>query len=279
MKITQGNDLETVHEGKGDAAVILGRGLAENLGVVPGEQVVLLVNPSGGGINALELRVAGTFATASKDYDDTALRLPIGDARQLLRVSGSHAWLVLLENTEDTDRMLQQLRSRVAMDEYSLQFVPWYAQADFYNKTVTLLTRQMGALKVVIAVIVVLSIANILMMNVLERTGEIGTLMALGRRRGDIIRLFAGESIMLGLIGAALGLAVGSALAVIISAIGIPMPPPPGMDKGYTGEIMLTAEIATGAFLIAWLTTVVAGIYPAWRASRLQIVDALRQRV
>ena len=65
-------------------------------------------------------------------------------------------------------------------------------------------------------------------------------------------------------------------LAALISAIGLPMPPPPGMAHGYTGAILVTPRIAAEAFLLAVLTTLIATVYPAWTASRKQIVDALR---
>jgi putative ABC transport system permease protein len=57
------------------------------------------------------------------------------------------------------------------------------------------------------------------------------------------------------------------------------MPPPPGMEEGYTGKIRITTSVLTNAFLIAFVTTVLAGLYPAWKASRLPIVDALRHNI
>jgi putative ABC transport system permease protein len=65
-------------------------------------------------------------------------------------------------------------------------------------------------------------------------------------------------------------------LAQIISSIGIPMPPPPGKTHGYTGGILVTVPIAIEALVLAVATTLLASVYPAWRASRMQIVDALR---
>ena len=69
---------------------------------------------------------------------------------------------------------------------------------------------------------------------------------------------------------------IGSIAAAIISQIGIPMPPPPGMARGYTAEIMVNAGLLFDAFLLAAGTTLLASLYPAWKASRMVIVDALR---
>ena len=259
--------------------VILGRGLARNLDVKPGDTVALLVTASGRGINAVEAKVAGLFVSANQAYDDAALRLPIGLAQSLLRVNGAHAWLVLLNDTERTDYFLAQFRTSFPASANKLEFVPWYQQADFYNKTVALFSQQMNVLRLIIGCIIVLSISNMLVMNVLERTGEIGTLLAIGFKRKKILLLFAIEGFLLGLAGASLGLIIGYGLAELISAIGIPMPPPPGMEEGYTGKIRITLNVMITAFLIAFTTTTLAGLYPAWKASRLQIINALRHNI
>jgi len=254
--------------------IIMGLGLAANLGVDVGDRVVLLANTRAGGINAVECTVLGLFSTVSKAYDDSALQMPIATARELLRVSGSHVWVLLLEKTEDTQAVLASLRSSLA--DRSLEFVPWSDLADFYNKTVVLFRKQVGVIEVIIGMIIVLSIANTLMMNVVERTGEIGTAMAVGVKRAKIMRLFLLEGLLLGIVGGALGLVLGSIAAAIISMIGIPMPPPPGMARGYTAEILVNASLLLNAALLAAGTTLLASLYPAWKASRMIIVDALR---
>jgi len=261
------------------AEVILGRGLARNLGVSPGDTIALLTTTAGGGINGIEAKVAGIFTSTNQAYDNAALRLPIAQAQSLLRVQGAHVWLVLLEETERTDHFLDQFRARFPQDTSRLEFVPWYAHADFYNKTVALFSQQINVLRSIIGLIIVLSISNMLIMNVMERTGEVGTLLAIGLKRKKILQMFAIEGVLLGLVGGLTGIAIGYALAELISSIGIPMPPPPGMEEGYTGEIRVTAGLLTSAFLIASVTTLLAGLYPAWKASRQQIVNALRHNI
>jgi putative ABC transport system permease protein len=255
--------------------VFMGEGLAANLGVQPGDAVVLLVTPSGGGIHAVEAQVEGFFYTSTKAYDDTALRIPLDLAEQLLRTDGVHRWVILLEETERTDALVEVIRDLLE-GQGPYQVVPWHELADFYQKTVELFSRQMLVLWVLIGGIIVLTISNTLIRSMLERTGEIGTLMALGARRTDVLRQFLLEGLLLGIIGGLSGIALGTALAYLISWIGIPMPPPPGMNRGFTGEILLTADLLEQAVVLAVATASLASIYPAWRASRLPIVDALR---
>lgn len=256
--------------------LLLGGGLARNLGVGPGDAVTLLVRTESGGINGVEGEVLGTFQSASKEFDDAALRMPLQLAQKLMRTTGTHSWVLLLDNTEDTRQILDGLRERYPEKQAGLQFTPWYDLAEFYHKTVKLFSRQMDTVRLIIALIIVLSISNILIMSVMERTGEIGTLMAIGVRRQKILQLFLNEGLLLGLAGGGVGVAIGWILAVSISAVGIPMPPPPGMETGYTGEIMVTWPLAGGTFLLAVSTALLGSLYPAWKASRMNIVDALR---
>ena len=258
--------------------VILGAGLAENLGVKPGDPLVLLATTRAGGVSGVEARVRGLFRTSTKAFDDSVLRAPIELARRLLQVSGAHTWVLLLDRTEHTDRVAADLARRIeATGASGLTLRPWHAMTDFYQKTVELFSRQVNVVRVVIALIVLISISNTQVMNVLERTSEIGTVMAIGHNRRYVMRLFLLEGLLLGIAGGLLGLAVGAVLARVVSAIGIPMPPPPGMDVGFSGEILLTPGLAAGTLALAVASTALASLYPAWRASRMVIVDALRQ--
>ncbi len=257
-------------------SALLGEGLAANLDAAPGDRIVLLVTTASGGINAVELTVAGLFATITKAYDDSVLRVPIDIARQLMRVDGATSWVVLLDNTEHTAAATALLQQKLSGAEYEI--IPWTELADFYNKTVELFSRQIGVVQLLIALIVILSISNTLSMTVAERTGEIGTAMALGVRRRQILQLFLTEGALLGLVSGVLGLVLGHLLAQLISTIGIPMPPPPGMARGYIGQISISSRISIEAFLLAFLTTLIASLLPAWRASRMIIVDALRHQ-
>ena len=268
--IEEGEPLSPAHPRE----IILGRGLAANLGAKVGDTVVLLANTNAGGINAVETRVRGLFSTISKAYDDAALRIPLATAQELLRVPGAHRWVVLLANTGATPAAAAGMRAQ--LDPKRFDVVPWYELADFYNKTVELFSKQVNVMKVIIALIIVLSISNTQTMSVLERTSEIGTSMALGVTRAQTLRRFLLESLVIGVVGGLIGLAVGMVLAKLISAVGIPMPPPPGMGRGFTGQIRVTWGLAGDALALALVTTTLAGIYPAWKASRMTIVDALR---
>ena len=110
-------------------------------------------------------------------------------ARSLMRVEGATSWVVLLDRTDATDSRTQALRSSLPPAAYEI--TPWSELADFYNKTVELFSRQVSVVRLLIALIVILSISNTLSMAVIERTTEIGTSLAIGVAVVIVISLFS----------------------------------------------------------------------------------------
>ena len=275
LKVNVGHDLDNAHPNE----IILGVGLAENIGAKPGDAVVLLTNISAaGGINAVDAKVAGIFSTPVKAFDDSALRVPIALARTLTKTAGSHVWVVMLQHTFQTQAALNVIKSDLENEAKKFEFIPWYEleAADFYNKAEQLFSQQVALIWLVIGLLILLSISNTLTMSVMERTSEIGTLMAMGSRRSVILKLFLAEGLLLGVIGGTIGLVIALLLAKIISTIGIPMPPAPGSTEGYSGAIMVTNGLMLGALMLAASVATIAAVYPAYKASRMEIVNALR---
>ena len=256
--------------------IILGRGLAKGMEAKVGDPLILLSNTVEGAINALDLETAGIFYTASKEFDDRALRLPIDTAQQLLRTQAVETLVVLLDDTANTDLVAKQLTKIFHDRNLALELTPWYKMADFYNKTVTLYERQFLVLELIIAVIVVLSIFNTINMSIWERTREIGTIKALGYKTWEILRLFLMEGFLLGVIGGLIGVASGSALAYAISLVGIPMPPPPGATVGWTASIQIVPHILATSFFLAVFSSLISSFFPASKASRMIVAEALR---
>ena len=270
MNIISGRDLTTGVELGGT----LGEGLATQIGALPGDKLVLLSTVGGGGLNAVEVEMVGAFQTISKAYDDSALRLPLDVAKKLTRATDVHRLVVVLESTALTDPVVKALRAE--LKGLPIDVTPWYELADFYNKTETLFTRQTLVVRLILVFVIVLGVSNVLLVAVAERTAEIGTTMTLGATRRLVLARFIVEALLLGILGAAVGLAIALAAAYVVSVVGIPMPPPPGQTWGYDAALLVTPQILVRAFAITVMTAIIAGIVPAWHAARLQIVDALR---
>lgn len=257
--------------------VIVGEGVAVALQLKPGSPLNLTISTRDGALNTLEFTVVGVFRSFSKDYDDRAIRVAQAAAQELLNTSAIDSVVVALDDTAHTDSVVSQLKSRLHPFGYEVR--SWQELADFYNKTVALYKRQFGALQFIILVMLVLSVASTVNMVVFERTGEFGTLMAFGLKRRQIFHLVLLENTLLGFVGGVLGVAVGLGLAMVISGIGLPMPPPPGSNVAYVATIRIVPWILIAAALIGAIAATLAALLPGWRASRLTVVDALRQNI
>src|SRR5690606_33540527 len=227
--------------------------------------------------NTLDFNVSGVFRSFSRDYDARAVRMPLGAAQDLLATPGVSVVVVALHRTEDTASSAQAIENAVRAQGLAVR--TWQQLNDFYEKTVALYDRQFGVLQLIILIMVLLSVTNTVNMAVFERQGEFGTMRALGNRGRDVFRLIVTESLLLGAIGAVLGILCGVLLALLISAIGIPMPPPPSSNVGYTAFIRLAPDVVAGAGLVGLLAALLASLLPAWRVAGTPIVDALRQNV
>jgi putative ABC transport system permease protein len=271
VKIVEGRQLT-----QGDTfGVILGEGVAHALRLHPGGHTTLLLSTAGGALNSLEFEVIGTFQSFSKDYDDRTVRIPLSAAHELLGTQGVNSLVVSLKRTEDTrlvaDALIRQLDSK------QFEIKTWEQLNDFYASTVALYKRQFGVLQLIVLVMVLLSVANSVNMSVFERVGEFGTMMALGNRRSVVFRLVLTENALLGLCGGILGVVCGLILAWMISAVGIPMPPPPNANLGYIAHIRVGPSLLLTSFGIGFFATFLAALIPARRVSRIRVTNALMQ--
>ncbi len=255
--------------------ILLGQGVAAGLGLTPGDWVTVLANTADGSLNSLEFKVIGVFQSFSKDYDARAVRIPLAAAQELLATPGANLLVLTLHETALTAQAYRHVMQSI--EGSGLDARNWRQLSDFYDKTVQLYDRQFGILQAIILVMVLLSVVNSVNMSAFERQSEFGTLLALGNRPRDVFRILLSENLILGLIGASLGVALGVVLAIVISRIGIPMPPPPNANVGYTALIRIVPSSLGAAWLVGFVATVCAVVFPARRIARMPIVDALRQ--
>jgi len=270
LKIIQGRRLNAADHDQ----ILVGKGLATLMGVQAGDAVVVLVDTPASGLSAIDAKVAGVFESVSKAYDDSALLLHINAARKLLKVEGAHSWLVYLDKTENTARVAESLRTHFRAPQFEVR--TWDQLAEFYRRAVDLFRQQLAVVRFIVVAIILLGISNTMMMSVMERTGEIGTAMALGVRPRTLLGQFLLEGALIGLMGSLAGLALALIIGWGIDALHIDMPPPPGLSRGYLAHLLFTQATVLEALLVGVGATTLASLYPAWRASRMVIIDAIR---
>lgn len=257
--------------------ILVGAGVAKSLGLKPGDRVTLVMTAAEGAMNTLDFEVIGVFQSFSKDFDARALRIPLKSAQELMQTKGVNLIVLAAHETAQTSAIVEKLPAQLKAS--GLEFKEWRQISDFYDKAVKLYESQFGVLQYIILLMVLLSVANSVNMSVFERQGEFGTMQAVGNRARDIMGLICIESVFIGAFGALLGVLLGVSLAWIISAIGIPMPPPPNANIGYTAYIRLTPSVIITAMLVGFGATVMAALFPSYKVTRIAIVDSLRQNI
>jgi len=264
-----------VSEMNPDSALI-GKELAEGLGVKIGDSLTLLTNTVHGSFNAVEVVVDGIFQSGSSEYDKRAIITTLQKAQTLLDLEGVTSLIVILNRTEDTDIVAKKITHRFSNAQIAVELNTWEKLATYYRQVKGMFDGIFGSVKFIIAIVVILGIANTMIMSVLERTNEIGTVMALGGSRSQIIILFLLEALTIGLIGGIVGIALGSLITKVVAIIGIPVPPPPGQNAGFVIRPLILSSSIIFAFILSVFSSLLSGIYPAYKASKLKPVDALR---
>ncbi|KOR31062.1 hypothetical protein TI04_02845 [Achromatium sp. WMS2] len=255
---------------------VIGAGLAAALDAKIGDYLTVLTNTLDGVINAVEFRVVGIAQTGAQDYDNVFVKLPLPLVQRALNTQSVEKILVMLDDTEHLPDFLAQLPNAFSKIEIPLEFKRWDELADFYHKVVKLYLGLFGVIKVIIGVIVLFSIVNTMTMSVFERTREIGTLRAIGTNRSRITQIFLAEGFILGIIGASLGIMSGIAVAMMINVSGgIPIPPPPGMSRGYQSMILIVPDVLITSFILTVAVATLSSLWPAWKASQIKVVEAL----
>lgn len=254
-----------------DHEVILAAGLAKSMNARIGDYLTLMTTTSKGALNAMDVKVVGTYSTGIPEYDARALMVDINTAQQILVSHKVTNLVVVLDQTDKTTSTAASLEKMFP----NIKAKRWFDLATFYNAVVRLYDAIFGFLGVIIFVIVVLSSSNTMMMSIFERTKEIGTQLAVGTSRLRLMLNFLYEGLIIGVLGGLLGLLIAYGLALLINNSHIMMPAPPGGTRGYPLLVDTVPMVFVGVFILMSATTVVSTVIPAFRASRLKIVDAL----
>jgi len=272
IHVTEGEDLFP----EDAAAAHLGEGLFNSLDAQVGGYLTLLASTQDGAINAVDIQIAGVISTGVKALDDRLLRVNLPLAQELLYTSDVTRLVVLLEETEMTDKAVGDLQTAFSQQGLNLEIKSWWDLAGYYHQVVGLFNGVFGFITVIVLVIVALSISNTMLMAVMERTREIGTIRAMGGTPTQVVGLILLESVFLGIIGSLLGLLAGVLAAKGITYAEWMMPRPPGSTQDYPIRVFVVSEILIKTFALGFLISLISSVYPAVKASRIPVVNALR---
>ena len=276
VKIRGGTNLPDAAPAAGEDQVLLGVGLAQSLGAAPGDVVTITSMTAEGTLNALDTRVAGLVTTGLQELDARVLKTHLATAERLLATDRVSSIVIGLDDTERTQAVGDAIARRLqAVSAEPLVITDWRARAPFYGQVRALYSGIFWFLGGIVFVLVCLATSNTLLMSVLERVREFGTLRAIGTGRGQIALMVVLEGLWLAVGGALAGSLVAAALVVAINAAGIEMPPPPGAAAGFPLQLAVRPGDFAAVVAVMIVVLALASVYPAVRTVRLRIVDAL----
>jgi ABC-type lipoprotein release transport system permease subunit len=253
--------------------VLIGKPLAERFGVNAGDRVNLLINTSNGDVDEQLFTIRGIYTTNVFPYDENTVFMPLAKA-QAFASAENHASLifVLLNDQEQAELVAAALTSS------NHQVLTW---RDLNELSVQF--EQFAGAYMVIFYLIILGITatvvtNTLVMAVYERTREIGILSAIGMKSRRIMSAFLTEAALLATGGVVGGLILGGLITAYVSKVGLVIPAAQGVTGILLGDKIypyLTSQDVISLTIVAYVITLLASLYPAMLAARMEPVEAL----
>jgi putative ABC transport system permease protein len=205
---------------------------------------------------------------------DTGVYIPITKAQSFLGTNEADMIIVKLKSS---DNATITNVSKAIVDHFSNQVsvISSTAVLSLLTSIFSLLQLFLGGIAAISLLVAGIGIMNIMIVSLIERTREIGILKALGMKSRTVLLIFLGESVIIGLIGAVVGIVFGWILASIAARV-IGSGVFGGGGGGLRISPLLTPEVLVGALVFGVGVSVIFALYPAWRASKLKPVEALR---
>jgi putative ABC transport system permease protein len=253
----------------------LSAGLVEMLHLAVGAQAVVLANTLTGQANALDITLGQSFNTGNANSNDKFAFVSLDLARTLLDAEGRADRLtILLDDVNQTGAMRDALLAKLNKAGFDVEIQTWQELSDFYTQVHGMFDMIFGFIFSIVLTVVVMSVANSMGMTVIERTREIGTLRAIGLKRGGVVRLFTTESMLLTLIGCITGLLIALGVRWGINMANISYTPP---NSPSPVPLLVDMDIGRTLFTFALMGAVgtLAAYLPARRAAQKDIIDAL----
>lgn len=251
--------------------VIIAKDLAKNLGVKPGDFVTILSTTVHGSLNAVDLEVSGLFSTGIPERDQRYLMIPLPIAQSLLGTDKVSRVVAVLKETKAMEPILSVMQTAFP----NLEFKSWLELAPFYQKVVTLYRSIFSVMGAIVVLVVLLSSTNTMLLSIMERAKEIGTLRAFGISRGRLMINFLLEGGLIGMIGAGIGAVGAYGFAILVNTSGIMMPPPPGMNVSFPLQFLIEPQFFGIVIILLIIVGAVSAWHPSWLAVRQKIIDAL----
>jgi ABC-type lipoprotein release transport system permease subunit len=252
--------------------VLIGLPLSRKLKMDVGDQVNLLVNRADGGVDEQLFTIRGIYSTQTSAYDENTLFMPLDKAQAITQTQGHvSTLLVYLQDREQAESVA------AAITAPGYEVLTWREMNDLIVQFESFAASYFVILYLIVLGITSTVVTNTLVMAVFERTREIGILTAIGTKGRSIMALFLVEAALLATGGVIGGWILGSLATWYFTTFGVYI-----ADYGISGLLLgdtihayLTFDNMLRLGVLTYVVTIVAALYPARLAARLEPVEAL----
>lgn len=270
----------------GEYGIVLGSELARALAVGVGDRVVLItpqgqITPAGIMPRLKQFNVVGIFEIGHYEYDLTLALIDIDDAKTLFRMGGKVSGVRLkLDDLDAAPRVVREL-ARVMPD--TVYMTDWTLQHANFFRAIQIEKNVMFIILLLIVAVAAFNIVSTLVMAVTDKQADIAILRTLGALPFSITKIFIVQGALIGIVGTALGIAGGVALALNIDVV------VPAIERVFgihflSKDIYFISELPSKLLprdvivisTVSFVLTLIATLYPSWRASKTNPVEALR---
>jgi lipoprotein-releasing system permease protein len=271
----------------GDGTIAIGGGLASQFGITVGQSITLIM-PQGkatiiGTIPSIQsFRVVAIFQTGMQQYDSSFVFLPLGAAQTLFQHPGAATQIQVFVEDPDHDSAIKQAIVN-ALPTTSLNIQDWRQNNDSFLAAVTVEGNVMFLILTLIIIVAAFNVISSLIMMVKDKARDIAILRTMGASSGAILRIFLMCGASVGILGTLIGFGLGVVFCAYIEQIkefvskitGTPL-----FDPTVYYLESLPAKLdwhqVTEVILMSFALSIIATIYPSWRAARIDPIEALR---
>ena len=276
-------DLERLQPG--EFGVMIGRELSRQLLAVVGDRITLIapqgtMTPAGVVPRLRQFAIVGVFDSGHYEYDSTLVLMHLQDAARLFRVEGVSGVRLktsdMMAAPEIARELTRQLTGDLFVRDWSRENRNWFAAVQIEK-------RMMFIILTLIIAVAAFNLVSMLVMTVTDKQSDIAILRTLGASPGSVMKIFVVQGAMVGLLGTAIGVALGVLLALNIDVVVAALESAFGfqvLPKGIYFINHLPSDLHWDDVGVIGLTSCVLAfastIYPSWRASRVRPAQALR---
>ncbi len=274
-KIIEGDEFNSSKNNE----VMIGKKLAKKMKLKPKSKIVLTLTDTSGNIVAGAFRVAAVYQSDNAPLDEKNVYITLKDMNALLTIGDAfHEIVLILKDDEAVIPVQQNLQQKFP----SLKIESWKELSPETDLLINTTNQYSYIIMIIIMFALAFGIINTMLMAILERTREIGMMMALGTNKTKIFLMIMLETLFLTLAGTPFGILTGWAVSKYFNKYGLDLS---GMGREMMSNFgfgtMVYPEFPTdklfGVFIIVSCTAFISCLLPAFKALRLQPVDALRR--